>query len=75
MDRLSAGGFLGLMAFQAKGCGGGCAADYKKGRGWRRKLCRRVASLPLRGRQPFGLRVMDCLSGNAYKVSVMREGS
>ena len=65
MDRLSAGGFLGLMAFQAKGCGGG----------WRRKLCRRVASLPLRGRQPFGLRVMDCLSGNAYKVSVMREGS
>ena len=35
MDRPSAGGFLGLMAFQAKGCGGGFAADYKKGRGWR----------------------------------------
>ena len=26
-------GFLSLTAFQAEGCGGGSAADYKKGRG------------------------------------------
>jgi hypothetical protein len=31
MDRPLAGGFLGLTAFQAEGCGGGFAADYKKG--------------------------------------------
>jgi len=48
---LMAGGFLSLTAFQAEGCGGGFAADLKRGRGWRRRLCRRVASLPLRGRQ------------------------
>ena len=29
MDRPSAGGFLGLTALQAEGCGGGFAADYK----------------------------------------------
>ena len=28
MDRLSAGGFLGLTAFQAEGCGGGFAAVF-----------------------------------------------
>ena len=27
---LTAGGFLSLTAFQAEGCGGGSAADYKK---------------------------------------------
>ena len=32
-----------MTAFQAEGCGGGFAADFiKKGRGWRRRLCRRV---------------------------------
>ena len=31
MDGPSAGGFLSLTAFQAEGCGGGFAADYKKG--------------------------------------------
>ena len=31
MDRLAAGGFLGLTAHRAEGCGGGFAADYKKG--------------------------------------------
>ena len=30
MDRPAAGGFLSLTAFQAEGCGGGFAADYKK---------------------------------------------
>ena len=28
MDRLSAGGFLGLTAFEAEGCGGGFAAVF-----------------------------------------------
>ena len=31
MDRPTAVGFLGLTALQAEGCGGGFAADYKKG--------------------------------------------
>ena len=52
------GGFLGLTglmgrrvlkfdgAFGPEGCDGNFAADFiKKGRGWRRRLCRRVASL------------------------------
>ena len=30
MTGLTAGGFLSLTAFQAEGCGGGFAADYKK---------------------------------------------
>ena len=35
--------FLSLTAFQAEGCGGGFAASFiKKGRGWRRRLGRRV---------------------------------
>ena len=43
MTGLTARGFLSLTAFQAEGCGGGFAADFiKKGRGWRRRLCRRV---------------------------------
>ena len=29
MDRPAAGGFLGLTAFQAEGCGGGFAAIFK----------------------------------------------
>ena len=33
IDRPAAGGFLSLTAFQAEGCGGGFAANYKKGRG------------------------------------------
>ena len=60
-----------MTALRAEGCGSALRAQIvKKGRGWRRRLCRRVASLSLRGRQPFGLRVMECLSGNAYEVSV-----
>ncbi|EHO63067.1 hypothetical protein HMPREF9453_01004, partial [Dialister succinatiphilus YIT 11850] len=30
IDRPAAGGFLSLTAFQAEGCGGGFAADFKK---------------------------------------------
>ena len=33
IDRPAAGRFLSLTAFQAEGCGGGFAANYKKGRG------------------------------------------
>ena len=51
IDRPLAGGFLSLTAFQAEGCGGGFAADLKKGCGWRRGLCRRVVFASLRGRQ------------------------
>ena len=32
MDRPLAGGFLGLTAFQAEGCGGGFAAIFKGAR-------------------------------------------
>ena len=58
------------------------AADYKKGRGWRRGLCRRVVKgKVLRIDRPDGRRVLkfDGLSGrglwyrpsgNTYKVSV-----
>ena len=35
----------------------------KKGRGWRRGLCRRVVFASLRGRRPFGPRVADCPYG------------
>ena len=64
--------FLSLTAFQAEGCGGGFAADFiKKGRGWRRRLCRRVVFASLRGATaPAALKVVDCPSGNAYKASV-----
>ena len=73
MDRPAAGGFLSLTAFQAEGCGGGFAASFiKKGRGWRRGLCRRVVKgkvlkmdgpsaqgfLSLTG--PLAPRVVDC---------------
>ena len=47
-----AGGFLSLTGLWPEGCGGGFAADFiKKGRGWRRRLCRRVVFASLRGRQ------------------------
>ena len=66
-----AGGFLSLTAFQAEGCGGGFAANYKKGRGWRRGLCKRVVFASAQGATaPAALKVADCPSGNAYKVSV-----
>ena len=62
--------FLGLTAFPAEGCGGGFAA-IKRGRGWRRGLCRRVVFASAQGATAAPpLRVADCPSGNAYKVSV-----
>ena len=43
----------------SEGGGGGFAASFiKKGRGWRRGLCRRVMFAPLKGRRPFGPRVV-----------------
>ena len=51
--------FLSLTAFQAEGCGGGFAAGLKKGRGWRRGLCRRVVKgKVLRMDRPRGRRVL-----------------
>ena len=49
-----------MTAFQAEGCGGGFAADFiKKGRGWRRRLCRRVVKEKvLRIDRPNGRRVL-----------------
>ena len=74
--------FLGLTAFQAEGCGGGFAA-IKRGRGWRRGLCRRVVKEKvLRIDRPDGRRVRKfdgafgpegcgiALTGDAYEVSV-----
>ena len=43
----------------------------KRGGGWRRGLCRRVVFAGAQGATaPMALRVADCPSGNAYKVSV-----
>ena len=68
MDGPTAQGFLSLTALQAEGCGGALRAQIIKegGRGWRRRLCRRVASLSLRGRQPFGPRVMVAPFGRRF---------
>ena len=44
-----AGGFLSLTGLWPEGCGGGFAADYKKGVRLRRGLCRRVVFASLRG--------------------------
>ena len=75
--------FSSLTAFQAEGCGGGFAASFiKKGRGWRRRLCRRVVEkgsqdgpalwaggfLSLTAFQAEGCGI--ALSGDEYKVSV-----
>ena len=58
-------------AFGPEGCGSALRAQIiKKGARLRRRLCRRVVFASLRGRQPFGSRVVDCPMGNAYKVSV-----
>ncbi len=75
--------FLGLTALWAEGCGGGFAADLKKGARLRRGLCRRVVKgkvLKLDGSSaqgflsltgPLAPRVAVLpLCGNAYKVSV-----
>ena len=59
IDRPAAGGFLSLTALWAEGCGGGFAANYKKGRGWRRRLCRRVVFASAQGATaPAALRVV-----------------
>ena len=47
-----------MTAFQAEGCGGGFAA-IKRGRGWRRGLCRRVVKEKvLRIYRPDGRKVL-----------------
>ena len=52
--------FLGLTAFQAEGCGGGFAA-IKRGRGLRRRLCRRVVKGKVDG--PPGRRLWPPVGG------------
>ena len=43
----------------SEGGGGGFAASFiKKGRGWRRGLCRRVMFAPLKGQRSFRPRVV-----------------
>ena len=70
-DRPLAGGFLSLTALRTEGCGGGFAADFKKrGRGSAAACVEGLCSLRSGGDSPAGLRVVDCPSGNAYKVSV-----
>ena len=47
--------FLGLTALWAEGCGGGFAADLKKGARLRRGLCRRVVKgKVLKMDRPYG---------------------
>ena len=61
----------GLTGFQPEGCCGGFAADFKKrGRGSAAGCVEGLCSLRSGGDSPAGLRVVDCPSGNAYKVSV-----
>ena len=60
-----------MTALRAEGCGGGFAADFKKrGRGSAAGCVEGLCSLRSGGDSPAGLRVVDCPSGNAYKVSV-----
>ncbi len=72
MDRPAAGGFLGLTGPSApRVVVAADAADYKKGCGWRRGLCKRVVFASAQGATAASpLRVADCPSGNAYKGSV-----
>ena len=75
MDRPAAGGFLSLTGLWPEGCGGGCAASFiKKGRGSviGHTFGVRVQRVQ-RVRPAFGRlvqRVVDCPSGDEYKVSV-----
>ena len=71
MDGPSAQGFLSLPGLRAEGCGGSFAASFiKKGRGWRRGLCRRVASLRSGGNDPSGRGLRYRPEGDEYEVSV-----
>ena len=61
--------FLSLTAFQAEGCGGGFAASFiKKGRGWRRRLCRRVVKGKFDG--PPGRRLWPPVGGGLCIASL-----
>ena len=62
-------------AFGPEGCGGGFAASFiKKGRGWRRGLCRRVVYRFAQGATaPAALRVADCRSAAMLIKSALRD--
>ena len=71
MDGPTAQGFLSLTAFQAEGCGGGFAADFKKGRGSAAGCVEGLCSLRSGGDSAYGAEGCGLpQSGNAYKVSV-----
>ena len=85
IDRPLAGGFLGLTAFQAEGCGialsgdefynaafGGFAADKKRGRGWRRRLCRRVVVRFAQGAGKEVLRIDRPLAGGFLSLTAFQ---
>ena len=68
MDGPSAQGFLGLTGPLAPRVAVAAdAADKKKGRGWRRRLCKRIVKEKVQKVQRV---VVSPLCGNAYKVSV-----
>ena len=60
--------FLSLTAFQAVGCGGGFAADLKKGARLRRGLCRRVVKGKVDG--PPGRRLWPPVGGGLCIASL-----
>ncbi len=62
-------------ALGPEGCGGGFAADYKKrGRGLRRRLCRRVVFAYAQGATAaLPLRVADCRSAAMLIKSALRD--
>ena len=58
-----------MTAFQAEGCGGGFAASFiKKGRGWRRRLCRKVVKRKVDG--PPGRRLWPPVGGGLCIASL-----
>ncbi len=57
-------------AFGPEGCGGGFAADFKKGRGSAAGCIERLHRFAQGATAALPLRVADCPSGNAYKISV-----
>ena len=76
MDRPAAGGFLGLTVFQAEGFGialghtFGVKVDGASPRGLWPPNGGRLCSLPLRGRRPFGPKVVVADDAASFKVSV-----
>ena len=73
IDRPMAGGFSGLTGLLGPRVVVAAGAAIFKGARLRRRLCRRVASLALRGQRPFGPRVADCRSASMLIKSALRD--